>query len=406
MVKKKRRAGRLRTKTSEAEERPKVGLWRRLLRIIPAVFVTFLLVLLFSRLGVLHKLQTFVSDTMMRLNAPPAPSDVAIVDITDEDYKEIFGGKSPLDAAKLRLLIDLIARGNPKVIAVDISTSAEGFKEIGIDDRWPPVVWERDPLKVPEFEDEPPEALDVLGGRDPRLNDNSGMPLLFDDAEDGMTRRYRRLIKTADGSLLPSFPWAIISKFPTAKTSELTASTDKYFIRYAGDAEGTHRFNLTASRLIELSKGAGLPEDNPLKDRIVLLGGTYGDDDKHFTPLGRMDGIQVIAQVVETELQGGGDKAPNHAAILLLEIFEGVLVILLFHAFHSLGFVKATLLNLLSVLVIAVICSYLAFGSMSRATFFIPVLICVLIYEFAVEYRVELVKKLSGITGGESHDIH
>jgi CHASE2 domain-containing sensor protein len=342
---------------------------------------------------------------MMRLNAPPAQSDVAIVDITDEDYKEIFGGRSPLDPAKLQLLIDLIARGKPKVIGVDISTSAPQFKEVAIDKKWPQIIWERDPLKVPEYEDEMPEPVDVLGGKDPQLNADSGMPLMFDDAEDGVTRRYRRLIKTTDG-LLPSFSWAIVNRFQTAKAKALRASTDKYFIRYAGDRDGSHRYNLTASRLIELSKGEGLPEDNPLKDRIVLLGGTYGDDDKHFTPLGQMDGIKVIAQVIETELEGGGDEAPNHAALMLLEIFEGVLVILLFHSFHSLGFLRATLLNLLSVIVIAVICSYLAFGSMSHATFFIPVLICVLIYEFAVEYRIHLVKKISGLTGGESHDAH
>ncbi len=406
MLKKRKKSSRPRIKTEDADDSPKVAWWRRLLRILPAVFVTFLLVMLFSRLGVLHKLQTFVSDTGMRLSAPHAPGDVAIVDITDEDYKEIFGSKSPLDAAKLRMLIDLIARGHPKVIGVDISTSAEQFKEIQISDKWPPVIWERDTLKLPEFEDEPPEAIDVLGGRDARLNDNSGLSLLFDDAEDGLTRRYRRLVKTEDGSLLPSFPWAIVSKLASAKTSALKASTDKYFIRYAGDAEGSHRINLTASRLIELSKGAGLPEDNLLKDKIALLGGSYGDADRHLTPLGRMDGVRVVAQVIETELDGGGDKAPNRAALVLLEIFEGVLVILLFHTFHTLGFVKATLLNLLSVVVIAVVCSYLAFGSMSRATFFIPVLICVLIYEFAVEYRVELVKKLSGISGGESHDAH
>ena len=217
-----------------------------------------------------------------------------------------------------------------------------------------------------------------------------------------MTRRYRRLIKTTEG-LLPSFSWAIINSLPTVKTVALKPSTEKYLIRYAGDREGSHRFRLSASWLLEHAKDKGLPGDNPLRDKIVLIGGSYGDDDVHFTPLGPMYGVFVIAQVIETELQGGGDKAPNQATVVLLEIFEGVLVIILFHSFHSLGFLKALGLTLLSIILVAVFCSLLAFGSILQATSFIPVLICVLIFEFSVEYRIEFVKKLLALFRGTSH---
>ena len=137
-----------------------------------------------------------------------------------------------------------------------------------------------------------------------------------------------------------------------------------------------------------------------------MLGGTYGDDDLHYTPVGRMYGVQVIAQVLETELQGGGDKARSPITIILLELFECVLVILLFHAFHTLTFLRALALSLLSILIISVVCSFLSSGSFSRATFFAPVLICVLIYEFSVEYRVEVVKKLSALMGREPDHGH
>src|SRR5207237_10619204 len=118
-------------------------------------------------------------------------------------------------------------------------------------------------------------------------------------------------------------------------TARLAASHEKFFIRYTGPAEKSQRANLHASAFLELSKAEGWPDKNPLKGKIVLLGGTYGDDDLHYTPVGRMYGVQVIAQVLETELQGGGDKARSPITIILLELFECVLVILLFHAFHT-----------------------------------------------------------------------
>jgi len=160
------------------------------------------------------------------------------------------------------------------------------------------------------------------------------MPIFFDDPEDGMTRRYSRLIKTTNDAL-PSFSWAIIDRVRTAKTAGLAPSYEKCFVRYTGLAEKSQRTNLHASALLELSKAEGWPGNNPLKGKIVLLGGTYGDDDLHYTPVGRMYGVQVIAQLLETELQGGGDKARSPLTIILLELFECVLVILLFHAYDD-----------------------------------------------------------------------
>jgi hypothetical protein len=110
--------------------------------------------------------------------------------------------------------------------------------------------------------------------------------------------------------------------------------------------------------------------------------------------------------VLETELQGGGDKAPSHATIILLELFECVAVILLFHSFHTLGFMRALGLSLLSVVVISAVCSLLSFRSIYRVAVFIPVLICVLIYEFSVEYRADVVKKLSLLFGAKPDHGH
>lgn len=373
----------------------------RPLRFITGVMSALILVFLLSPLGVLHKLDTVIHDTKMRSNDPPAESDVAVVRITDDDYQKIFDGKSPLNPAQLQSLINDIAMGKPRVIGVDIVTTDEQFRKIEIADWWPPVIWYRESVEIPpqewpaiEVVNEQGlvEPLSILGGKGPEFDANSGLPLLIEDAEDKVIRRYRRMVETTEGPL-PSFPWAIVRKAPTDKTRGLKESTDDFFIRYALDRDGTHRFTATAATVRDLAKG-GLPPDNPFRDKIVLLGGTYLGLDRHDTPLGRVSGVEILAQVIETELQGGGDKAPNRATTRWLEIFEAVIVVLLVQFFQQYRFSKALWLSLIALLITALVCSCLAFGSPWRATYFLPLLLAILIYEFAVEYRAHLIKRL------------
>jgi CHASE2 domain-containing sensor protein len=382
-------------------EKQKGRWWVRPLRLITSIMFILVMVSVLSRLGVLHKLETLIHDTKMRSNDPPAESDVAVVRITDEDYQKIFGGKSPLNPVELQSLINAIAKGKPKVIGVDIVTTDKQFQDIQIADWWPPIIWYREAVEIPRQEwpanatgneQGPVEPLSVLGGKGPEFDANSGLPLLIEDAEDKVTRRYRRMIETTEG-LFPSFPWAVVRKFPTDKTRELKESTDDLFIRYSMDRDGTHRFTQTASGARKLAEG-GLPPDNPFKDKIVLLGGSYLGQDKHDTPLGRMSGVDILAQVIETELQGGGDKALNRSTTRTLAIFEAVIVVVLFQLFQHFRFFKALGLNLLALSITALVCSYFAFGSLWRVTYFLPLLLLVLIYEFGVEYYSHLIKHL------------
>lgn len=396
------------------------------LRFLAGLFVTVALILIFSHLAPLHKLQTFVTDVRMRLNDPPEPSAVAVVRIEDDDYRTLFGGRSPLDPAALERLLAAVAAQRPKVIGVDIDTSAPQFKDFRPGADWPPVVWEREPKHIPESTHEEVEMLDVLGGKDEKLNHSSGIPLVIADPEDRVVRRYRRAIPTSAG-MFPTLPLALVERF---RGSDVRAAghadghaqakgrgrgeghgeePEDLFIRYAGDREGSHRTRLSASEVLRMAEGGGLGEgragtEAPLRDKIVLVGGAYLGQDEHLTPLGRMRGVDLMAHVVETELAGGGDRVPNKVTLILLELFEGAVVIVLFQFFHRFGFGRALLLNLLALLAVSVVCSVAAFHTPVRFTFFIPLLLCVLIYEFAVEYRIGLVKQLSKVFGGSKHE--
>jgi CHASE2 domain-containing sensor protein len=373
-------------------------------RIVFGILVTLCIIFLFNRLGPLHKLQTFVLDVKMRLSDPPEHSRVAVVKIEDKDYQNIFGGRSPLDPAALRRVIDAIALGRPKVIGVDIDTSSPQFKTFQPGRNWPPVIWERE-AKIPESVEHPVEMLDVLGGKDTALNADSGLPLFTPDHEDRVVRRYRREMHTTEGPF-PTFVWALVQRFSPGRMSEPGRTDDDRFIAYAGDRSGSHRFNLTALQAIKLAEQGSLPDANPFRDKIVLLGGAYLDEDVHQTPLGAMRGVDVIAQAVETELRGGGDEVPNKATLLLLEVFEGALVVLLFQFFHRYRFGLALVLNLLVLFAIALVCGTLAFGSPLRFIYFLPLLLCVLVYEFFVEYRIDLVKQLGKMFGKDTDKNH
>lgn len=379
-------------KRGPKERAARPGLGRRVLRTAPLMFLLIILVIAFGRLGVLHKFETMALDTETRLNPVPAESEVAIVNIVDADYEHLFESKSPLQPDRLHGLIDAIASAQPAVIGVDIDTSDKQFREgFPIPSSWPPIVWMRIIKELPESVNEKPEPVSVMGGRDAALDRDAGLALLIEDSEDKVTRRYSRFIDTAEGPL-PSFPWAVVHKFAPEKTLALDDRAGPLLIRYSGDREGKYRVELTAARLLELAPGwKNSPQASPLHKKIVLLGGSYLGQDRHDTPLGKMEGVKILASVIETELRGGGYGPPNKLTIALLEIFDGFFLILLFHLLRPL---KALLISLLATPVLALACSLISFVSFSRWAYFAPVLLGVLAFELYDDYRRKWIPRM------------
>ena len=156
-------------------------LLRRLLRALPVVAALVLLVWIFGHSGVLHKVERVVSDAQVRLNRAPADSPVVVVNIDDEDYRELFGGTSPLDPRQLEKLLSRIAKGQPTVIGIDIDTSDARFAtQFTPWSSGPQLVWERELREVPQegTEGDQLQPLDILGGQkdiNPATN-SSGLP--------------------------------------------------------------------------------------------------------------------------------------------------------------------------------------------------------------------------------------
>ena len=390
-------------KRTDTVSRPRLA--RRLLRALPVVAALVLLTWIFGHSGVLHKVERVVSDAQVRLNRAPTNSPVVVVDIDDEDYRELFRSTSPLDPRQLEKLLSNIAKGQPSVIAIDIDTSDARFATQFTLGNWSPqLVWERELRNVPQegTEGEQLQPLDILGGQkdiNPVTN-SSGLPLLIDDSEDKVTRRYRRSIFTQKG-LMPSFPSAIakayIRNYPE-KLGKLEDSQQDLLIRYSGNQEGSQRLHFSARKINELSNN--WPEASPIHDKIVLLGGSYLGQDRHETPIGQLTGLEVMANVVETELAGGGEKPPSSAVLLLLELFEAFVLILLFHA---LRFRLALLWSILLIPVMAMFCSFLTYRNGGLFVQFVFVLLGLLIFEVYEHFRRSTIPNLYHDIKGVSH---
>ena len=263
--------------------------------------------LTFIRLsGAGNILETRVLDIVLNGLSQPIPK-IIVVNITDSDYDKFFRARSPLEPQTLHGLINAITNNNPPParIAVDIDTSDESFRNFKTDQKKVPVIWEREvsihrketatatnsTLAVHGQEDEI-VPLDVLAGQNPELNDRSGVPQLRDDPADKLTRYYTRWVETTAGPV-PSFVGAV------AGCKDV--DTKLYYIAYSKIYAHDGVNNIPAKTFLEafLSHGQTYAK---FEGKIVLLGGSYRDFDRHSTPLGTNTGVEILANAIQTEL--------------------------------------------------------------------------------------------------------
>lgn len=193
----------------------------------------------------------------------------------------------------------------------------------------------------------------------------------------GVTRYYTRVVQSPSGDLA-SFPWAIVQAYGRATANDKLGRQRR--VHYSSSA---HRLMLAASNVLEHSHE--WPQASPFRGSVVLLGGTYLDEDRHDTPLGTMTGVEVMANVVETELErGGGEIRPNRTLVLVLEFFEAVVLVLLFHGRNAWS---AAYRGVALIIVLAPLCSYIACGSSSEIIRFGTVLLGLLAFELYDHYR-------------------
>ncbi len=360
--------------------------------VLSAIPITLIL----GSIGLFRTLETPVLDFLTRV-ATAQHRNVVIVRIDDHDYKNKFNGKSPLDPKVLGDVICAIAKGGPSVIGVDIDTSGPEFREFKLDPkclndkRWPPIVWARGATY--SNYNERYQVFDVLGNQVP--SPLSGF-VAFKLDSDETIRRYVRVRKADDGKaefVALSFPWAIMSQLPD-KSGDLQENDEERLIKFQGEPKDTTGFNFEVEALFKVADGEGWRINGPVTGKIVLLGGDYAAQDEHKTPVGYMLGVEVMAQIIETELGGGGTKAPSALLRVALAVFSTLLLVLILSNFKS---YKKIVVCILLVPLLAGLSSYIAFRSLSQFPTFALVLVIILGYILFQQIK-EQMKQKSDIT--------
>jgi CHASE2 domain-containing sensor protein len=382
--------------------------WRHLLRAFPVFVVVTTLTLVLEHVGWLRGFETTALDAWLRLLKPIRPQFVSVVTITEEDYRRIFDGKSPLNPQTVMTVIGAIADGSPAVIGVDIDTSDAQWQSIVPDvlsrsQQRTSIIWEQEAIG----QEEPLTAVKVLGGGEVTPKPLSGISGLFQDW-DGVVRRSRRYFFTTGGKegqkeIVDSFPWAIVKAFYQTfpKVTRLPSA-----LRQAveGDIRGGRKIQrerllnfsgnrydfptYAASFVLTAHEAAWWKDKSPFRGKVVLLGGTYrAGRDVYVTSLGMTSGVQLMAQVVESELQGRGISQLNK---LLMILFDFAAWVALVAVYYFCRLPVALWMSIVAIPTVSLAGSLVAFSSLAYWADFAPIIIAVLIhqlYDHASEYR-------------------
>lgn len=399
-----------------------------LLRAVVVVFIVSLLTLALDRFGWLRGMETAALDRLLILKERVPARDVVIVEIDDADYEQLFHETSPLDPDTVTDILDAVAKSQPRMIAVDLDTSARVFKGMSLSRGGPPVVWARGARPFEEkgggrsragVEVFTPER--ILGRDEAPEGLTYGIALMPEDADSLMRHFERTFPVAAGGGAAPaeadSFHWAVVRQYCALSAGDPRCA--RLFPpgggRGGGDEAGHVILNLSidpyafdrpvrASAVLAEANGGEVSTASPtflaLKDKVVILGGKYAASrDFYETPLGVRYGVDLSAVAVESELTGTGIREANHYVLFALEVAAGLALAFFSYYFpHGRGQVAAVV----GIPLLALLGSLLAFSSFAMWANFIPTLFAAqvhFLYDKLWEVR-RLERELKRLKGG------
>ena len=331
-------------------------------------------------------------DVWLGAKAPAASDRVFVVSITDDDYKELFNSTSPLKPQQVQKIIEANAESGACRIGVDLDTSewsANDVAGLAAVTQGKPVIWAREYL-----EDDSP-----TGKNDEHKAENnshmgkvlgvdgdavcSGLPAYLPD-EDGVIRHYEPMVAMPGDAPKFSFAARMVAGCGPKKPEGRGAGEGK-LINFLGDPKAFG--HLSAGALLKLAKTEGWKgTKNPLNGHFVLLGGAFrAARDKFYTPSGRMDGVDIIAHTIVSELHGGEVKSPDSTFFFAVDVALGLCLV----AGGWLLPRKWALPAMIAIVTVAAfLASWVAFQSFGYFASFVPVLGGVLTHEL-FEHFVE-----------------
>ena len=386
----------------------------------PIIIAVSVVTIILEHFGVLKPFETAALDKFLALKAPTFAQHVQIVEITDEDYEQLFDKTSPLNAKTIEYLIGVVAEFRPAVIGVDIDTSDEKFRRLEISKDWPPIVWGRRVRVIDQMnslrQDELPhtESLpllqvgDVLGDGQSSQEVISAAVVLPVDS-DKRVRHHKRavLVTTGEGDpvMMDTFHWSLVKQFCNLKANSSECESVREIIGQ-GEEKNTgedliinssvdlYSFAppINAERLLLQTTSDEIEETHKLGDQIrnhiVIIGGTFHQaNGEYSTPMGRKYGVELLAQAVESEMTGRGIKPASKYLILSVELLVGIFMVLLNYLFphrkaRLLGFLGLPFLGLFFIIGFALVCSLAVYSTLALWANFVPVMAAVSLHDY------------------------
>jgi CHASE2 domain-containing sensor protein len=290
------------------------------------------------------------------------PSGVVIIGIDRYDYLHLFESTSPLPAKPLAQVIAAVEQSGATRIGVDLDTSNSAYDKLAALNAGSRLVWGQSAEYSRVSRKFYPRGRPVAGAA---RSLNSGLTVAAADP-DGVVRRYQRSYEKvpddAPNSRTRQFLPSIVAKVAGAPD---LGDTDDILI----DFRSRERRQYSATVLLG-DRGAEIQKQ--LQGKFVLIGDVFDARDEHETPLGPRNGVQILADAVDTELKilgGSRYRAPSRWITVICIIPIALVTWALFRPHRSswyYGRCGAALLGLIPV------AAWVAYGSLINCLYFLP----------------------------------
>lgn len=340
-----------------------------------------------SAMGYLESLQTRSLDLVLRLQGQRFASEVVIVAIDDEAF-ESLGRRQPLPRQYLSGLLRALQRSGAAVVALDIALAS-------------PTMPADDAALARAILDFSQDGVShvVLGGTMGPGKAPLAAPALLHAVVrgtfrlpvdgDGVVRRATLLVPRHPGPPEPAFSLAIAARLagmdqgaletalhPAGGLLRLPAwqpsggwamtggpplaiySGELWRINFVGPAQSF--LTIPSGAVVPLSHpGVEIARDNPFRERIVLVGGTFRESRDFFqTPYGSMPGVEIHANLVHMLVTRSFIRPSGWGASLGLQAVASLLAGVVLVLARPLA---GTLLCLVGALLVGIPGSYYAF---------------------------------------------
>jgi CHASE2 domain-containing sensor protein len=259
-------------------------------------------------------------DVFIRFQKPQILTGIYVVEISDQDYRDLFGSTSPLNPSSVLELIKAVRQGDPSVIGVDLDTRDDiwanmgpGYSEILGDPR---IVWAGVPNDLSAL-NHGRESMEVgcpLGGSRRRVvpasdkyggptpADQIGVVIVPQDA-DGVVRRHAGRLPPASLDCVPP---------PKGQSNPIQHQLDPFDVAVAGKCAAAEEENSACwSSLCEEGSCKKLRED--LRG---ISGGTRSEEEPYVTFAGGRFALQTIqaSEFIECNLASTAAQARHCSA--------------------------------------------------------------------------------------------